>query len=77
MPETRDETNDVGVYAHTQENTIPVAISDNKIKKGPHNIKTIEDLYEALDAARKQYDNGQVISHEVMMEKLKRYANES
>ena len=45
-------------------------------RKGPYDIKTYEDLLEALEESRRAIKEGRVISHEVMMEKLKRYAEE-
>ena len=81
MSETKDNTETVSNYSGVSVNTEPVIMPQlNPVnmpsRKGPYDIKTHEDLLEALEESRIDIKEGRVISHEVMMEKLKRYAEE-
>ena len=81
MSETKDNTETVSNYSGVSVNVEPVIMPQlNSVnmpsRKGPYDIKTYEDLLEALEESRIDIKEGRVISHEVMMEKLKRYAEE-
>ena len=54
--------------------TVPELLNDYLLsitKNRPKDVKTLEDLYEALAESRKQIENGQVITEEELFEHLK------
>ena len=60
-----------------KDKTVPELINEYLLsitKKRPKEVKTLEDLYEALAESRKQIENGQIVSEEVIMKKIRRYA---
>ena len=80
MSDDRNQTDIINNYSEISSVNDSVIIPQinpvKKPKKGPYDIKTYEDLLEALEESRRDIKEGRLISHEVMMEKLKRYAEE-
>jgi hypothetical protein len=68
MSETRNSEDAGASYSTVSTVVEPTIFQQENIVKEPPRIKTLEELYVALEVSRKQYENGQVIDWEDMKE---------
>ena len=75
MSESKDSIESGNNYSSVSVNIEPVIVPQEK-KTDKSHMPGYKELVAEIEIGLKAIEEGRVISHEVMIEKLKRYANE-